>query len=137
MIWHRLGKDMTDTLGPFTLQLVLGLRSAKLKLGTGWCIYICYLDQTWKKKEKKKLNQKFRVTIIPNVSSVCYICPEQSSLFQTADDEQCNASFAQPCCEAKSSTAHFHPGTAECKRAIQCSAKKCLLLYCNGPITFS
>ena len=58
MIWHRLGKDMTDTLGPFTLQLVLGLRSAKLKLGTGWCIYICYLDQTWKKKEKKKAESK-------------------------------------------------------------------------------
>ena len=34
-------------MGPFTLQPRLGLCSAQLGLGAGWCIYICYLDQTW------------------------------------------------------------------------------------------
>ena len=80
MIWHRLGKDMTDTLGPFTLQLVLGLRSAKLKLGTGWCIYICYLDQTWKKKRKKKSWIKSFVSPSFQTCHLSAICVQNKAL---------------------------------------------------------
>ena len=89
-------------------NLDLPLSGPLLGLGTGRCLYICYLDRTW----------------IPNfTSSVVQMCnlsailPDHSPLLQTADDVQWNASHAQPCSGRELSVARFHPGMAKCKHS--------------------
>ena len=105
--WHLF------TMGPFAIQPQLGPRSAQLGLGTGRCVSICNLDQTF----IRDLMTSSYQTHHPSA-----ILPDHISVFQTADDTQQNVTRAIPYSGAMQSAAHICPGTGNCKSTIPRSA---------------
>ena len=81
------------------LQPRLGLHSTRHRLDVDCCVYICDLDQT---SIRSLMSSSFKTCRLSAT------LPNQSSVFQTADDIQWNASCAQLCDETELSMAHFH-----------------------------
>ena len=71
------------SLGPFTVQLGPNPHSVQLRLGAGWSIYICELDQTWISCSMSSSLQMRHLSAT---------LPDHRFVFQTPDDAQWNIS---------------------------------------------